>query len=167
LDFFLSHYNARLDAKGRVLIPAPFRNVLARESFPGLGLRLCADAPALDCGGAALMREMERLLAQNPDLTPERDLVATHVLGQSLVLKLDSQGRCVLPEPFRIHAAISRDVVFVGLGHKFQIWEPQLFHERCAAAQTRLRALTDNLAESRLRSFDGDRRESTPAGGCE
>src|SRR5882724_7891968 len=51
MDRFVSHYTLRLDAKGRVSIPAPFRAVLARDGFEGLYCYPTLDRPALDAGG--------------------------------------------------------------------------------------------------------------------
>ena len=63
MDRFVSHYVLRLDAKGRVSVPAPFRAVLARDGFDGLYCYPALDRPALDAGGNALIREIEALTA--------------------------------------------------------------------------------------------------------
>ena len=55
MDRFVSNYTLRLDAKGRVSIPAPFRAVLARDGFDGLYCYPALDQPALDAGGNALL----------------------------------------------------------------------------------------------------------------
>ena len=63
MDRFVSHYVLRLDAKGRVSVPASFRAVLARDGFDRTLLPYPAlDRPALDAGGNALLAEIEALL---------------------------------------------------------------------------------------------------------
>ena len=62
MDRFVSHYTLRLDAKGRVSIPASFRAVLARDGFEGLYCYPTLDRPALDAGGNALLAEIEALI---------------------------------------------------------------------------------------------------------
>ena len=47
MDLFVSNYTLRLDAKGRVSIPAPYRAVLARDGFEGLYCYPTLDRPAL------------------------------------------------------------------------------------------------------------------------
>ena len=64
MDRFVSHYALRLDAKGRVSIPASFRAVLARDGFEGLYCYPTLDRPALDAGGNALLKEIETLIAR-------------------------------------------------------------------------------------------------------
>ena len=55
-------------------------------------------------------------------------------------MKVDSEGRVVLSDELKIHASIKDAVTFVGLGHKFQIWEPQRFRAHLAQATATLRA---------------------------
>ena len=54
------------------------------------------------------------------------------------ILSLDQDGRIVLPEALRAHAGLSTSVTFVGLGTKFQIWEPVRFEERRARAREKV-----------------------------
>ena len=62
MDQFVSHYMLRLDAKGRVSVPATFRAVLTRDGFDGLYCHPALDRPALDAGGNALLAEIHALI---------------------------------------------------------------------------------------------------------
>jgi len=141
VDRFLSHFTHRLDAKGRVSIPAPFRQVLAKDGFDGVYAYPCLDAPALDCGGNALLREIDALLATMPPYSPARDAFATALLGTSEILKLDSEGRVVLDERLKAGLGLKDEAAFVGQGHKFQIWEPTRFAGHLEEARERVRRL--------------------------
>src|SRR6476620_1011904 len=81
MDRFVSNYTLRLDAKGRVSIPAPFRAVLARDGFEGLYVHPALDAPALDAGGNTLMAEIEAFLLGFSPYSEERDRLATALYG--------------------------------------------------------------------------------------
>jgi MraZ protein len=65
--------------------------------------------------------------------------------GTSETLKIDGEGRVVLSEPLKTHAGIADQVAFVGLGHKFQIWEPGRFRSELAEATRKVRALKGEL----------------------
>src|ERR1700755_2389284 len=125
MDRFVSHYTLRLDAKGRVSIPAPFRAVLARDGFEGLYCYPTLDRPALDAGGNALLKDIESLVGRFPPYSDEREDFSAALYGTSETLKIDGEGRVILSESLKTHAAIGEAVAFVGLGHKFQIWEPE------------------------------------------
>jgi MraZ protein len=141
LDRFVAHYTNRFDAKGRISIPAPFRAILARDGFEGLYVHPSLDAPALDCGGNALLRRIDALLDTMPPYSAAHDLFATALLGTSEILRPDSEGRILLSAASRTHLGLESEAVFVGQGYKFQIWHPGRFFERLEAARRQLRQL--------------------------
>ena len=145
MDRFVSHFTLRLDAKGRVSIPAAFRSVLARDGFEGLYCYPALDRPALDAGGNALLAEIETLIARFSPYSEEREQFSTALFGTSEVLKIDGEGRVVLTESLKIHAGIADEATFAGLGHKFQIWEPGRFRAELAEATEKIRALKRQL----------------------
>jgi MraZ protein len=149
MDRFVSHYTLRLDAKGRVSIPAAFRAVLARDGFEGLYCYPTLDRPALDAGGNALLEEIEALIARFPPYSEDREQFSAALYGTSEVLKIDGDGRAVLTEPLKRHAGIEDEVTFAGLGHKFQIWEPGRFRTELAEATDKVRALKKQLGSRR------------------
>jgi MraZ protein len=145
MDLFVSHYSLRLDAKGRVSIPAPFRAVLTRDGFEGLYCYPTLDRPALDAGGNALLKEIEALVARFPPYSEEREQFSAALYGTSEVVKIDGEGRAILTEQLKGHAGIKDEIAFVGLGHKFQIWEPGRFRAELAEATEKVRALKRRL----------------------
>jgi MraZ protein len=146
VDRFVSHFQNRLDAKGRVSIPASFRAVLARDGFEGLYVHPSLDADAVDCGGHALLRDIDDLLNRHSPYSVERDLFSTALLGTSEILKVDPEGRVVLSETIKAYAGLTTEVIFVGQGHKFQIWEPSRFQSHLEEAKLRVRDLRKQLS---------------------
>ena len=144
-DRFVSNYTNRLDAKGRVSIPAPFRAVLAKDGFEGLFVHPSMEADALDCGGNGLLSDIDFLLDGYSPYAEERDTLATALLGLSEKLKVDPEGRVQLSESCKARAGITSEVVFVGLGHKFRIWEPERFRAHLEKATLQLRDTVKSL----------------------
>jgi MraZ protein len=149
MDRFVSNYTLRLDAKGRVSVPAPFRQVLARDGFDGLYCYPTLDHPALDAGGHALLAEIERMIGDFPPYSDEREQFSVALYGTSETLKLDGEGRVILTERLKDHAGITEAVAFVGLGPKFQIWEPERFRAHLTEATGKVRALRKQLGSRR------------------
>ena len=145
MNRFVSNTTLRLDSKGRVSIPAPFRAVLGRDGFDGLYCYPALDRPAIDAGGNALMAEIETLVARFAPFSEQREQFSAALYGTSETLKVDGEGRVTLSEPLKIHAGIADSVSFVGLGHKFQIWEPGRFQAELAEATAKVRALRRQL----------------------
>jgi len=149
MNRFVANYTLRLDAKGRVSIPAPFRQVLARDGFDGLYCYPTLDRPALDAGGNALLAEIEQLIGSFPPYSDEREELSAALYGTSETLNIDGEGRVILSERLKIHAGIADQAAFVGLGHKFQIWEPERFRAQLAEATEKVRALKRQLGSRR------------------
>jgi MraZ protein len=145
VDRFVSHYVSRLDAKGRVSVPAQFRAVLARDGFDGLYCYPALDRPALDAGGNALLAEIEALIAGFLPYSDQREQFALALYGTSETLKIDREGRVVLTDALKAHAGISDAVTFVGLGHRIRIWEPGRFRTELAEATEKVRAFKNEL----------------------
>ena len=145
MDRFVSNYTLRLDAKGRVSIPAPYRSVLARDGFDGLYCYPTLDRPALDAGGNALLAEIEQLIGRFPPYSDEREDFSAALYGTSETLKVDGEGRVIFSDALKSHAGITEAIAFVGLGYKFQIWEPGRFRAQLAEATGTVRALKKQL----------------------
>ena len=140
MDRFVSTFTNKIDAKGRVSIPAPFRAVLERDGYAGgIYCYPSLDAPALDAGGERLAKKIDGLLSGLPDYSDERDELSVALYGEVQVLSIDGDGRIVLPQGLRAHAGIGDQITFVGLGDKFQMWSPERFDERRTKAREKVR----------------------------
>ena len=141
-DLFVSHFTLRLDAKGRVSIPASFRAILNRDQTGTLFCCRSPDCEAIDAGGAGLITEIEQLIAAHADNREARAHFATALYGTCETLKVDGEGRVVLSPSLKAHACIADQITFVGLGRKFQLWEPSRFRAQMANAALSLRQAT-------------------------
>ena len=141
MNRFVANFTLRLDSKGRVSIPGPFRSVLTRDGLEGLYCYPALDRPAIDAGGNALMAEIEAVIGRYAPFSDQREQFALALYGTSETLKIDGEGRVVLSESLKRHAGITETVAFVGLGNKFQIWEPGRFKSELAEATQKVRAL--------------------------
>lgn len=124
MALFLSSYAKKIDKKGRVLVPNAFRAVLAAESSSGVVvyssfINSCIEA----CGMARIEALHTRMAALDP-FSEEYDAFASTILGGSIELAFDGEGRIMLPEWLLAEAEITGEVVFVGKGATFEIWEP-------------------------------------------
>jgi MraZ protein len=145
MDEFVSNFTNRLDAKGRVSIPAPFRSVLVRDGFEGLYCCPTLDRQAVDAGGNQLRNQIRESLAGFEAFSEDHEYLSTTLIGESEILKIDQDGRVVLSDAIKEHAGIADRVTFVGQGYKFQIWEPDRFAAYREEAKNRVRNLRKNL----------------------
>lgn len=167
MDDFVSKYVNRLDSKGRVSIPAPFRQILAKEGIESLFCSPSLEMDSVDAGGLGLRAAIDRYLDEFDVFSEEREILATALLGESESLKIDKDGRVVLSEAIKAHAGISDSVAFVGNGFKFQIWAPDRYEAYKAEATKRALALRKSMAAQRQARRAGSSGQGAPNGDSE
>lgn len=141
MDQFVSTFTNKVDAKGRVSVPASFRAVLTKDGFDGIYCYPSLDDAALDAGGQKLVDQINTLLDGVEPFSDERDHLSMALYGASEILSIDQDGRIILPERMREHTGITTQVTFVGLGEKFQMWEPEAFNAQFTEGRKRLSEL--------------------------
>lgn len=145
---FLSTFVNKIDSKGRVSVPAPFRAALSSESFQGIIAYPSLADPAVDGFGRSMLDELTR---RQLDRTMDEGDFERALLGNggSVVdtlmalaheLPFDGQGRIILPPALIDAAALDGRVSFVGRGTRFQIWNPDRFEEHQKEAVAKLRS---------------------------
>jgi MraZ protein len=125
-DCFTETIVNKLDAKGRVSIPAAYRQVLARQETEGVYfLKAVSGEPALTGFGNGVLSQMrEQLKSFNPIFSKGYALRAHAIFGQARHLSFDDEGRIRLPDDLIEHLGIQERVAFVGLGDTFEVWNP-------------------------------------------
>ena len=124
---FLSTYENKIDKKGRVSVPASFRSYLSNLGYNGV---VCFPSFNNQCIESWPQDRIEKISNAIDSLNPfeeKKDYFATSILSESINLQFDSEGRVLFPEKLLKHAKIQKNILFVGLGKTFQIWEPKLF----------------------------------------
>lgn len=125
---FISTMTGTLDAKGRVCIPASFRDVLNTQNTHGVYICPSFAEAALEGFGDEVLQEFHKRQADaDPFFSQATDDKVFAVLSMSQLLPRDENGRVRLPDEFIAHAGLKDRVTFVGMGRKFQIWDSERF----------------------------------------
>lgn len=136
MPLFLSTYANKIDKKGRVSVPAPFRASLASQSFQGVVLFRATGHDCLEGFDFGSMTELAERLDHFDLFSNQQDDLATAIFAEAVQCPFDSEGRISIPAHLLGHAKIDEGVTFVGLGRKFQIWSSDKFEKRREAART-------------------------------
>ena len=132
----------RVDQKGRVSVPAPFRRVLEEgdpDWQPGqnptfvlvYGITGGSCLEGYTVAGAAAIDER---IARVPD-RKMREALQRKFDSQSAYAQVDENGRIVLPQKLRDMFGLAEEALFAGMGEKFQVWEPEAYRKDMAALE--------------------------------
>tara|TARA_B100000989_G_scaffold104981_1_gene76909 strand:- start:1302 stop:1766 length:465 start_codon:yes stop_codon:yes gene_type:complete len=124
---FLSSYENKIDKKGRVSVPATFRSHLNSIGYNGFISYPSFNHSALEACSQDRIEKLSNTIDSLNPFEEKRDFFATSILSESENLQFDTEGRVSLSDKLLNHAKIKNNVLFVGLGKTFQIWEPTTF----------------------------------------
>ena len=137
-QFVGTHLN-RLDAKGRVSVPAAFRAALrsglAADEPTTVMLRPSHKYDCVECWPVAKFERLVRSLDSLDPLSDEYDDRSTVIFGDTTQVDLDKEGRIVLTPALASCAKLTDRVAFMGMGETFHIWEPEAVERRRAEAR--------------------------------
>lgn len=150
MALFFDTFVNKVDRKGRVSVPAPYRANLVGQSFHGLIALPSFQLPAIHCSGIDFMETLITETQKAHPLSNEHHHLTMALFGDARQLGFDGEGRVLLPPGLTGHAGITDAAAFVGRGRSFEIWEPQ--------------ALDHYKAEARRRAFEQVGGARTPPG---
>ncbi len=142
---FSGSYDHSVDSKGRVIIPAPFRDALG-EDFT---ITINPNRTAIAIYPKAVWeQQLEKLSKINPmdrmGIQYERYLMSMSYSGNTV----DNQGRVVVPFKLRQKLDISKDIVFVGLNNYIEIWDEKAYQQVEADVEADFDHLVDYVFET-------------------
>ena len=154
-EMFLSSYENIIDKKGRVSVPSTFRSYLNSMGYNGFVTYPSFNYSALEACSQDRIEKLSNTIDTLNPFEEKRDFFATSVLSESEIFQFDTEGRVSISEKLLVHAKIKTNILFVGLGKTFQIWEPKNFQKfkvfaRKKAFQNRSNSKWDNKQKGDL-----------------
>jgi MraZ protein len=123
---FMGEYNHTIDAKGRLIIPAKFRELLGEEFVLTRGLDGCIWIYPMDEWAA-----FEEKLKSLPLTVKNARAFARFFVAGAAYGELDKQGRVLVPGSLREFAHLDKDVVLAGNLSRIEVWSKEKWNENC------------------------------------
>ena len=114
---FMGQYEHTIDTKGRTIIPAKYREDLGDEFVVTRGLDGC-----LFLYPSAEWQKFVEKLQQLPSNQNTRR-IQRQFLSKAMEVSLDKQGRILIPGLLRESAGLTKEVVFVGMMNRVEVWD--------------------------------------------
>ena len=121
---FMGEYNHTIDAKGRLIIPSKFRELLGEEFVLTKGLDGCLSIYPMD-----EWKAFEEKLRALPLTNKNARTFTRFFVAGATNCELDKQGRILLPATLREFAGLEKDVVLTGMLNRIEIWSKDKWNE--------------------------------------
>ncbi|MGI9333719.1 MAG: division/cell wall cluster transcriptional repressor MraZ [Gammaproteobacteria bacterium] len=129
---FLGAHTLNVDAKGRIAVPARFRERLSDLCGGKLVItvNIDIDTPSLLVYPHPEFQRIEAALRELPTFDKKSQVLNYLIIGHAHESDMDSQGRLLLPQTLREHAGLDKQAVLIGQSSKFEIWQAEAWHAR-------------------------------------
>ena len=122
---FLSSFEGILDSKNRISIPSTFRNTIL-SSKEKVYLFKSLKYSCLEIHLASKINSLIKSFDEKDFFSKKNDHFKTAILSDLEELSIDKDGRITLRETHQIFSKISKDIIFIGKGNHFEIWQKKL-----------------------------------------
>lgn len=137
---FMGEYQHHLDDKGRLIMPAKFRQEIGQTFVLTKGFDGCLFGFALH-----EWQTLERKLQSLPMTNKDARAISRFFFGSATQIELDKQGRMQLAPALLTYANLERECVIVGVGTRIEIWNTAMWHAYNAAQADDMNAFAENL----------------------
>jgi MraZ protein len=127
---FLGQFQHSLDEKGRLMIPARYRELLAAGAFIMQGFDNCL----MVMTDVYFKQLYDRINTMN--LTdPTTRLLRRLILSSAYAIEIDKVGRILIPQNLRQVIAVESEAIVAGQGEYFEVWAPDAWNDQMAQLQ--------------------------------
>lgn len=130
-----------LDAKGRMAIPARYRDLIAGCCAGQMVVTIDTEDRCLLLYPLPEWESIQAQVDALPGFNPEFRRIKRLLIGHATDLDIDSNGRLLLPAPLREYAGLDKKIMLLGQGKKFEIWSESGW---LATRESYLEAANDN-----------------------
>ncbi len=127
---FRGLFEYTIDPKGRVNVPAPFRDLVQKSGQESLMITKFQDC--LYVFPHEEWARIEEKLASVPSTDRQLAPFVRSFGGSAVEVAFDKQGRVLVPPSLRAYAGLEKDVAIIGMQRRFEIWSLQRHQQSCA-----------------------------------
>jgi MraZ protein len=138
---FLGRYSHSIDAKGRLAIPARFRDLLGGEAVVTRGIDRCLSLYPM-AAWTELAEKVSGLSISDPDARAFRRMF----FAEAANVEFDRQGRILLPPDLRRYAGLDGEATVVGMHTYVEIWSPADWESQSELIDQQASSIAQRLA---------------------
>ena len=144
MTYFSSEYECKLDAKGRMVLPAKFKSSLPEASENCIVLTRGFE-PCITVYPLQEWQKIFERVASLDEFNPEYRRFQRNFLRGNTEIELDKSGRFLIPRTMARYAQLDREAILIGMGNRIEIWNPDLYEEFLISDQEEFSALAQRF----------------------
>lgn len=144
---FAGQYEAKIERRGKILLPKMFINALSKQHFKGVYIFPSLNGEYLEGCGEAWLAYWSRKMDEQDSLSGKKEILLSNIMDMMAPLEFDKSGRIMLPQELINHADLTSPLMIVGRGFRFQIWKRDQFfaHRNHMRAQYHVMSRLDKV----------------------
>ncbi|MCU0418147.1 MAG: division/cell wall cluster transcriptional repressor MraZ [Cyclobacteriaceae bacterium] len=146
MTFFTSQYECKLDAKGRMVLPARIKSQLPEGEGQELIIRRGFE-PCLIVYPLVEFKKVFSKISGLNEFNEEYRTLQRNFLSGVVTVELDANGRFLIPKNMLTYAQIDKDATLVGMGNKVEIWNPTTYEKHLIQDPSELSKLAQKHLE--------------------
>lgn len=143
---FLGRHKHNIDGKGRISIPAEFREILA--SLNVRQLIITNDEHCLDVYTSEQWDSIMDWIESFPSFMEEAERFRQFYISAAQLVEIDKQGRILIPPTLREEVGLTKEIMIMGDGSKIQIWNKETWDQINQDNKFSLREIKNKLASN-------------------
>lgn len=145
MALFTGTYENKVDGKGRVSLPADYRDLLSDDDNRSFYVFPSPTSNCLEACDKTFMQRVADSIEEQAEMFSDEEEGLSFIISSARRIQYDSTGRFVLPSDFALLAEIEEKAMFVGMSARFQIWNPAAYAERLREKQNKAKGMTLRL----------------------
>ncbi|WP_017186029.1 division/cell wall cluster transcriptional repressor MraZ [Alkalibacillus haloalkaliphilus] len=139
---FMGEYQHNIDTKGRLIVPAKFREDLGQTFVITRGLDKCLFAYPL-----GEWKQLEEKLKQLPLTKKDARAFTRFFFSGAVECEIDKQGRINVPSPLRNYAALDKECVVIGVSNRVEVWSKEQWDTYVEESEDSFGEIAENLMD--------------------
>ena len=139
---FMGEHGHNIDEKGRVIMPAKFREQLGDNFVLTKGLDGCLFVYPM-----TEWEEIQRRFRETSLASKDARIFSRFFFGSASEVEIDKQGRVNIPAPLRAYAQLKKDVTLVGVLDRIEIWDKESWENGNSSDDADMDRIAEDMAE--------------------
>jgi len=142
MDMFMGEYQHNIDVKGRIIVPAKFREGLGESFVLTRGLDQCLFAYPME-----EWKILENKLKKLPLTKKDARSFTRFFFSGAVECEIDKQGRINIPQVLRSYSKLEKECVIIGVSNRIEVWAKAIWEDYFTESEESFAEIAENLMD--------------------